>query len=88
VLHKKEGRFFEGEVMWSKLYQSHKILSSLQLQKNDASPRADFGRRTKLSGGALSIKQMRFAPYACGLRLVLSGASSASTRSTMSGYFT
>jgi hypothetical protein len=30
----------------------------------------NFMRRAKLSGGALSIKQMRFAPYACGLRLV------------------
>jgi hypothetical protein len=57
VQRKKVERFFEGEVMWSKLYQSHKILSSLQLQKNDASPRTKLGSKNKTSRGRAKHKK-------------------------------
>jgi hypothetical protein len=66
----KEERFFEGEVMWSKLYQPHKILSSLQLQKNDASPRTKFKSENKTFRGRAKYKTKcvsHLTPVACAL---------------------
>ena len=84
----RRSRFFEGEVMWSKLYRSHKTLSSLQLQKNDASPRADFRSENKTFLGRAKHKTNALRTLRLWLAPCLSGASSAQLRSTMSGYFT
>jgi hypothetical protein len=49
--------------MGSKLYRSHKALSSLQLQKNDASPRTKFLSENKTLRGALSVSSRLLAGY-------------------------